>query len=90
MNLNSDATILEFAVQSGNTEIVKLLLENVIDVKNNTRIVNMALKARNADIIRLLLRHGAKVYKYSSELNLFNLDDTETLQLMLTCCPEMC
>ncbi|OMH85634.1 putative ankyrin repeat protein [Zancudomyces culisetae] len=90
LDLNCDSQILSAPIETEKIEIAKLLLENGIDAKNNTRILNMALKTKNAEVIRLLLRNGAKVYKYSHDLKYFDLDDTETLQLMLTCCPEMC
>ncbi|OMH78833.1 putative ankyrin repeat protein [Zancudomyces culisetae] len=89
IDLNSDYKILMFAVQVGNIEVVKLLLKNGLSVKNNSSIVDVALETNNVDMIRFLLQYGAEVLSCSLQLKYFNIDDIETLHLMLDCCPDI-
>ncbi|OMH81459.1 putative ankyrin repeat protein [Zancudomyces culisetae] len=89
IDLDNCFKLIYFAVKFGNTEMVELLLENGLSVKDSSDIVGVALEAKNVEIIGLLLRHGAKIHRNSDYLMDVNLDDNKTLQLMLTCCPEI-
>ncbi|OMH79997.1 putative ankyrin repeat protein [Zancudomyces culisetae] len=90
ISFTNHTDILNPFIKNHDIEVVKLLLENGLSVHGNTDVLQTALKEKNAEIIRLLLLHGAKIYWYSKYLKYVNLDDIETLQLMLTCCPGIC
>ncbi|OMH84192.1 putative ankyrin repeat protein L63 [Zancudomyces culisetae] len=89
-NFNDIYKILKISVQLGNLEAVKVFLRNDFNVNGDTVILKTALVSKKDKMAGLLLQHGAKVgrdiYCYQEYLN---LDDIETLQLMLTCCPEI-
>ncbi|OMH84218.1 putative ankyrin repeat protein L63 [Zancudomyces culisetae] len=89
-NHNGDSKILQIAVQTGNTDVVELLLEDGFSIEDNPDTLNIALEAKSVEMIKFLLKLGAKVDKYSHYLAEYsNLDDIETLRLILNHCPDI-
>ncbi|OMH85015.1 putative ankyrin repeat protein L63 [Zancudomyces culisetae] len=90
INHSNGSEIMEAAVQSENIEVIKLLLKNGLSVYGNTKILNVAFMTKNTENIRFLLENGAKISGDSLYLKHVDLDDIETLQLILNYCPDVC
>ncbi|OMH80674.1 hypothetical protein AX774_g5884 [Zancudomyces culisetae] len=89
LDSKNDFEIMEAAVQSENINVIKLLLENGLSVKDSAEIINVALKTNNVEMTRLLLENGAEICGYSRYLKNVDLDDIETLRLILNNCPDV-
>ena len=62
INIKFDGiSLLKYAVMSGNAELVRLLIRNGIDVKNNSDALYECLKNSDTTILKLLLENGANV-----------------------------
>ncbi|OMH82819.1 putative ankyrin repeat protein L63 [Zancudomyces culisetae] len=88
-NLDDIYKILRIAVQLGNTDVVKVFMDNGFIIESNLDIVNIALETKKIEMVGLLLQHDAKNKSNSDFLRHINLDNIETLQLILACCPEI-